>query len=146
MIQAVEKIPVVIKPERPTRTSTVKSDIRAALEDHISRFEFVGEIYKKSERFTTSLSKGMVSDLAWGIIRNYLYKQLVATGYSPDYPRAHYELYRVMEIGDTYKVYRLPDGDNDRIFMEIDFDRIDYMVKQYKDKCESMKKRGGINA
>lgn len=128
MIKAVDEIPTVAKIEKITRAGSVREDIFNALAFHISRFAFVGEIYTTcGGRYSADLNKTVVDDIAWTCILRFIKQQIVELGYDKKYFR-----FADYNINSTYKVYSYqpPDGTT-RVYMEINFDAIDFIIAKY---------------
>lgn len=123
MIKAVETIPFKAMRKKTWRTQAVRDDIRAALDNRIPRFEFIGEIYCPNEVHTTFLNKSTVMTEAFHVMREYLQS-------------VNIRIYNIFDICDPrsfFEVYRCPEPDRDRIFMEIDFEKLDRITGRLKE-------------
>lgn len=125
MIKEVEKIPIRETRKLNSRAQAVRDDIRFAVDNRVSRFEFVGKIYCPNEVHTTYLNKSLVEWEALRIIRNYIWTI------------AKRENLNIKPIEWTerkyFEVYRYPEPDRDRIFMEIYFDKLDRLADELRE-------------
>lgn len=113
MIKEVDTIPKLVRELKPSRASSVRDDVREALDNHISKFEFVGEIYTPNNgQYVGYLGRQAVLEAARPVLRGYVNRKF----YAPDV------YWDVDKIFDVY-CYREKDG-RERIFMEIHYDRI----------------------
>lgn len=126
MIKAVEKIPIKGIRKPMSRAQSVRDDVSAAIYKRIPCFEFVGEIYCPNGTHKTFLTKSLVRDESFGIIYKYL----------RSFRKGNFNILKNCDPNDCFEVYRYPETDHDRIFMEIYFDKLDSYIDKIKEANE----------
>lgn len=106
-----------------SRAQSVRDDVRTAIDNRIPRFEFVGKIYCPNETHTTFLNKALVRDESFRVILKYL----------RSFRKGNFDIYKNCNPYDVFEVYRYPEPDRDRIFMEIYFDKLDSYIDKIKE-------------
>lgn len=126
MIKEVDNIPKLVRELKPSRASSVRDDVREALDNHISKFEFVGEIYTPNRgQYAGYLGRQAVLEATRPVLRGYVNREI----------NAHLNINEKMiakivwDVDDMFDVYcyREKDG-RERVFMEIHYGRINSII------------------